>query len=220
MKTPGKSKIKSLVNFDRKHGNLVIGADEAGRGPVAGPVTAAAVFFPEFTGEILETIQFIDDSKKLTPALRIELAAQIKQVAKYSIAECSVEEIAKYNILQASLLAMKRACEGVFAQIDAKDAVILVDGKFVIPRYKLGQKAVKKGDSLSASIAAASILAKTDRDKFMEKISEEFPAYDWHKNKGYGTEKHIEAIKAHGQCKWHRKSFLSKIYAQQQKLIP
>jgi len=213
------SKIQNLISFDKQHGNFVVGTDEAGRGPMAGPVTAAAVYFPEFTKEVIETIKFIDDSKKLRPALRSELSEKIKQVAVCSIAECSVAEIEKYNILQASLLAMKRACEGLFAQVNAETFIILVDGNFTIPRYKTGQKAIKKGDSLSASIAAASILAKVHRDEFMQKISEDFPAYEWHKNKGYGTKRHIEAIKAHGECKWHRKSFLSKIYAQQQKLI-
>lgn len=228
MKTPENSrslkkspKIKELINFDARHGNFVVGTDEAGRGPMAGPVVAGAVYFPELNAEVIEAVRFINDSKKLSPKVRKELSQQIKQVAVWSVAECSVEEIEKYNILQASLLAMKRACREVLSQIHVKkeESIILVDGNFVIPRYGVEQKAVKKGDSLSAAIAAASILAKVHRDEFMQKISADFPEYDWAQNKGYGTKKHIEAILKHGHCKWHRKTFLTKIHTKQQKLF-
>ncbi len=223
MKTSSKSRIKELINFDKSHGNIVIGTDEAGRGPVAGPVVASAVYFPEFNDEVAQAVEFIDDSKKFSsnPALRKELSEQVKKVAKYSICQCSVDEIEKYNILQASLLAMKRACNELFSgpEVKKNGAVILVDGKFVISGYKIPQKAVKKGDSLSASIAAASILAKVYRDELMAKLSEEFPVYDWVNNKGYGTSAHIQAIKTYGYCKWHRKSFLSKIFAEQKTLF-
>lgn len=216
-----KSKIDELISFDAGHDCPVIGTDEAGRGPLAGPVVAAAVHFPEFTGKVIESMRYIDDSKALTPALRAELAEEIKKVALYGIAECSVEEIQKHNILQAALLAMRRACEAVFAQmsVPADDTLILVDGNFVVPRYRKKQKAVKKGDSLSASIAAGSILAKVHRDNIMEEYACKYPHYNWVKNKGYGTKEHVDAIRRHGACELHRKAFLSKIFAEQMTLF-
>ncbi len=253
MKTQRKSRIKELIDFDRSHGSFIIGTDEAGRGPIAGPVVAGAVYFPEINNEIINTIKLIDDSKSFSssPKLRKELAELIKTVALYSISECSIEEIERYNILQASLTAMKRSCNDIFLQLETKtykthtknyktytktnkpeeksgkksgiftknnknsgEIIILVDGNFIIPGYRENQKAVKKGDALSVSIAAASILAKVYRDSLMEKLAEEYPVYEWHKNKGYGTSAHIRAIRTHGPCKWHRKSFLGKILAE------
>jgi len=237
LKTRRKSRIEELIEFDKNHGDLVIGTDEAGRGPVAGPVVAAAVYFPEFNYEVVEAIEYIDDSKRFSsnPSLRKQLAGEIKKVSVYSIAQCSVEEIEKHNILQASLLAMRRACDEVIDKLDKKidkidkknekklkkveKKIILVDGKFIISGYKHKQKAVKKGDSISASIAAASILAKVYRDELMRNLSQEFPVYEWYKNKGYGTAAHINAIRTHGCCEWHRKSFLSKVFAEQKKLL-
>jgi len=223
LKTSRKSKIDELVEFDRGHGSFVIGTDEAGRGPVAGPVIAGAVYFPELNKEVCEVIKFIDDSKKFSsnPKLRKELSESIKSVAKYSIQECTVEEIDKINILQASLLAMKKCCNDLAKQtaFDKDNLIILVDGKFVIPKYNYQQKAVKKGDTLSASIAAASILAKVHRDEIMKNLAEEFPQYDWHKNKGYPTKVHIEALRTHGACEWHRKTFLCKILCEQKKIF-
>ncbi len=211
MKARKYPRIRELADFDRKFNCPVIGTDEAGRGPIAGPVVAGAVSFTEFNDEVCEAIKFIDDSKKFSsnPSLRKELAREIKNVAKYGIAECSVGEIEEYNILQASLLAMKKACESITGN---ECALVLVDGRFTIPSYIKNQKAVKKGDSLSASIAAASILAKVHRDELMEALAEKFPVYNWHKNKGYPTKAHIEAVRAHGYCEWHRKNFLSKIF--------
>lgn len=216
-----KSKIEELINFDVGHDCPVIGTDEAGRGPLAGPVVAAAVHFPEFNDEVAEALRYIDDSKTLSATIRKELAEEIKKYALWGIAECSVEEIQKYNILQASLLAMKRACEAVFAQIaeSSTDTLILVDGNFVIPHYKKLQKAVKKGDSLSASIAAGSILAKVHRDELMKEYARKYPYYNWEKNKGYGTKEHVEAIRKCGACELHRKGFLSKIFAEQKSLF-
>lgn len=230
MKTLRKSKIEELISFDVGHGCPVIGTDEAGRGPLAGPVVAAAVYFPEFNEEVVEALRYIDDSKALNHTIRKELAEEIKKYALWGIAECSVEQIQKYNILQASLLAMKRACEAVFARVGTdlcacphyqggSPLLILVDGNFVIPRYKKNQKAVKKGDSLSASIAAGSILAKVHRDKLMEEFALKYPHYNWAKNKGYGTKEHVEAIRKYGACELHRKSFLSKIFVEQKTLF-
>ena len=223
MKILRKSKIDELVEFDRGHGSFVIGTDEAGRGPLAGPVVASAVYFPELSKEVCEVIKFIDDSKKFSSShkLRKELSESIKSVAKYSIQECSVEEIDKINILQASLLAMRKSCENLIGQIPANkdNLIILVDGNFVIPKYDYLQRAVKKGDTLSASIAAASILAKVYRDELMHGLSEAFPQYGWHKNKGYPTQSHREAILTHGACEWHRKTFLSKVLCKQKKIF-
>lgn len=223
MKTLRKYRIKELIEYDKGYGNLVIGTDEAGRGPVAGPVVAGAVFFPDFNDEVLESIKFIDDSKRFSsnPGLRKEISEQIKKNSIYGIAQCSVDEIEQYNILQASLLAMKKACREVLLQKGKKEkeAVILIDGNFTIPGIKSEQKAIKKGDSFSASIAAASILAKVYRDNIMEELSLEYPLYEWHNNKGYGTSSHIQAIKTHGCCKWHRKNFLNKVFIKQKKLF-
>ena len=217
-----KSKIKELVEFDHRHSSVVVGTDEAGRGPVAGPVVASAVYFPEFSNEVCEVIKFIDDSKKFSsnPKLRKTLSESIKSVAKYSIQECSVEDIDKINILQASLLAMRKSCEDLISQVGSQEnLIILVDGNFIIPKYNIMQKAVKKGDTLSASIAAASILAKVHRDELMQELSEKFPLYGWHKNKGYPTKTHIDALRKHGPCCWHRKTFLGKVLCEQKKIF-
>lgn len=223
MKIFRKSKIKELIEFDNSHGSAIIGSDEAGRGPVAGPVVAGAVYFPDINEEVCEVIKFIDDSKKFSsnPKLRKELSEGIKSVAIYSIQECSVEEIDKINILQASLLAMRKSCEDLIAQtaINKDSLIILVDGKFIIPKYNYRQKAVKKGDTLSASIAAASILAKVYRDELMQELAEDFPQYGWNKNKGYPTLAHREALRKHGACKWHRKTFLGKFLCEQKKIF-
>jgi len=216
LKTCRKPRIIELIEFDREFvgSSPVIGVDEAGRGPLAGPVTACALYFPKFTEELAEILKFLDDSKKFSsnPKLRKELAEEIKKQTKYAICECSVDEIDKYNILQASLLAMKRACQKLTEQINSEySPKILIDGKFVIPNYKTNQLPVIKGDSKSASIAAASILAKVHRDELMCRLSEQHPVYLWKKNKGYPTKAHIQAIREHGACGWHRKSFLKKV---------
>lgn len=212
-----KSRIDELIEFDRNYNCVVIGTDEAGRGPLAGPVVAGAVYFPEINKEVLEALKFIDDSKKFSsnPRLRKELSESIKSVANYSIQECSIEEIDKINILQASLLAMKKACNDL---ITDNPVIILVDGNKKINNFNYNQIAVKKGDTLSASIAAASIIAKVYRDELMQKLAEEFPNYGWHKNKGYPTPAHIEALRTYGACKWHRKTFLSKVLCEQKKI--
>lgn len=205
--------------------SLLIGLDEAGRGPVAGPVMAAAVYLDFDNKDLLEFLKYLDDSKKFSsnPKLRKKISEEIKQHSVYSIQECSIKEIEKHNILQASLLAMKRAAIDVINQIGDKKAktglLCLVDGKISIKNFKYKQKTVVKGDSLSASIAAASILAKVYRDEFMIKLSEEFAQYEWQKNKGYGTKAHLDAIREHGICEWHRKSFLAKVLTPQLKLL-
>lgn len=221
-----KSKINDLVDFDKNISEdlFIIGLDEAGRGPVAGPVMAGAVCLDIDNKEAAKFLKYLDDSKKFSsnPKLRKKISDEIKQNSIYSIQECSLKEIQKYNILQASLLAMKKAALEVISQLGEKKKeklLFLVDGKISIPHFKYRQKTVVKGDSLSASIAAASILAKVHRDEFMIKLSEEFPIYEWQKNKGYGTKAHLDAIREHGICKWHRKSFLEKVLTPQLKLL-
>ena len=184
---------------------VICGVDEAGRGPLAGPVCAAAVILPE--GEI---IPGLNDSKKLTDKKRRELFPIIKEKAiAYGIAFASEAEIDEINILQATFLAMKRA----IAQLDGKADFALIDGNretdFGIPCLT-----VIKGDSRSANIAAASVLAKVTRDIYMEELAEQYPQYGFEIHKGYGTKAHYAALTEHGMCDAHRRSFLRKFYGE------
>lgn len=207
-----KSKINSLIKFDAAFcDNFVIGLDEAGRGPGAGDVFAAAVYFPKMNNKLKKELEHLDDSKKLSAKVREELAEIIKQNSIYHLATASVEEIEKINILQASLLAMKRASVEVLARVEnEKPPLLLIDGNKTIKNFELAQKYVIKGDSLSLSIAAASIIAKTERDRYMTELAQKFPEYDWENNKGYLTPKHLEAIDKYGITPYHRKSFLTR----------
>lgn len=184
---------------------VICGVDEAGRGPLAGPVCAAAVILPEH----LE-IPGLNDSKKLTDKKRRELFPVIQEQAiAYGIAFASEQEIDELNILQATFLAMKRA----IAQLEDKADFALIDGNretdFGIPCMT-----VIKGDSRSANIAAASVLAKVTRDEYMEKLAEQYPQYGFEIHKGYGTKKHYEALTEHGMCPAHRRTFLKKFYGE------
>lgn len=214
-----KPRIKELIAFDNNFSDYtIIGVDEAGRGPVAGPVTAGAVCFSQLTDELIEEIKYLDDSKKFSsnPALREDLYNKIKENSINSICTCTVEEIDKYNILQASLMAMHKAVDNVIKQLDTnKPIIILVDGRTAIPQLNLKQEKIIKGDSKSASIAAASILAKVNRDETMLKLALDYPQYDWAHNKGYPTQKHLNSIKELGLCVHHRKSFLKKFLLDQ-----
>lgn len=180
----------------------VCGVDEAGRGPLAGPVCAAAVILPENT-----IIEGVNDSKKLSEKKREALFDVIKEQAlSYSIAFASVEEIEEINILNATMLAMKRAVEG----LDVKADYAMIDGNR-LPNLDIDSEFIIKGDAKSMSIACASILAKVSRDRLLYKYAEEFPEYSFDKHKGYGTKVHVEALKKYGPCKYHRLSFLTKI---------
>ena len=182
---------------------MICGVDEAGRGPLAGPVCAAAVIFPE--GLIIDGV---NDSKKLSEKKREKLFDKIKEEAlSYSIAYASVEEIEKLNILNAAMLAMKRAVEG----LDIKPDMILVDGNKEPDIEDIDCTAIIKGDALSHSIAAASILAKVSRDRLMNEMAKKYPEYGFDKHKGYGTKLHREKILEHGICEIHRPSFLKKL---------
>ncbi len=182
--------------------NVVCGVDEAGRGPLAGPVFAAAVILPQGLA-----IEGIDDSKKLSEKKREALYDEIKSLAlAFNVAFATEKEIDEVNILNATFFAMKRAVDGLSLWPD----LVLVDGNRA-PDLRLPTKTIVKGDSLSASIAAASIFAKVERDRLMKKLSEKYPNYGLEKHKGYGTKMHVEAIKRYGPAEIHRKSFLKKI---------
>ena len=181
----------------------ICGVDEAGRGPLAGPVCAAAVIFPEGV-----TVEGVNDSKKLSPKKRDELFDKIKENAlAYHIAFASVDEIEKINILNAAMLAMKRAVEGLSVKAD----FILVDGNKTPYFNNIPCAAIVKGDAKSHSIAAASILAKVTRDRLMEDFAKKYPEYGFEQHKGYGTKLHREKLLQYGICEIHRPSFLKKI---------
>lgn len=181
---------------------LVAGIDEAGRGPLAGPVVAASVIF-NFS-EIPDELKIINDSKKLTAKKREELFDVITWHAlSYGIGLCDHHTIDRINILQASFLAMKKA----LGSLKQKPNIILLDGQFELPNYSSPQEAIINGDNLIFSIAAASILAKVTRDRIMEGEHNKYPKYFFNKHKGYGTRLHMDALKLYGPCEIHRKSF-------------
>lgn len=184
---------------------LICGVDEAGRGPLAGPVCAAAVILPPHA-----QIPGLNDSKKLTDKKRRELYSVImEQAVAYGIGFASHEEIDEINILQATYLAMERA----IAKLSVRPELALIDGNRA-KDFGVPVKTVIKGDSLSASIAAASILAKVTRDDLMLEAAKEYPQYAFDVHKGYGTKAHYEALAAYGPSPIHRMSFLKKFYGE------
>ena len=184
---------------------MICGVDEAGRGPLAGPVCAAAVILPKG----LE-LPGLNDSKKLTDKKRWELFPIIKEQAiAYGIGLASHEEIDEINILQATYLAMERA----IAQLEGKADFAIIDGNRA-KDFGLPVRTVVKGDSLSASIAAASVLAKVTRDDIMTEMAEKYPEYGFEVHKGYGTKAHYEALRTHGHSPIHRMTFLRKFYGE------
>ncbi len=181
--------------------SCVAGTDEAGRGPLAGPVVAACVVLPRDCDYSLYR-----DSKTLSPARRLQLCSTLTAIrASIGLGIVSAETIDSINILQSSLLAMKLAVEDLATRHDSPD-FILIDGKFLLPTAT-AQKALVKGDSRSASVAAASIVAKVRRDILMEEMHRTFPHYNFARNKGYPTREHRQAIAAHGPCPEHRRTF-------------
>ena len=182
---------------------VICGVDEAGRGPLAGPVYAAAVILsPQ------RPIIGLNDSKKLSEKKREALFNVICAEAEaYCIASASIEEIEEYNILGATFLAMKRAVEGLSVQPN----LALIDGNRTPPDFAVNTETVVKGDALSESIAAASILAKVSRDRLLKEIDKQYPAYGFAVHKGYGTAAHVAALHEFGPCPAHRPSFLKKI---------
>ena len=210
--------ILELFEFDNSFGGTIIGTDEAGRGPAAGGVFASAVCFTETNEDLINQLSVLNDSKQLSKAKREALYDIILNNTVNSTVCVEVDEIEKNNILNSSLKAMKLACEDVYKKLDKKDILILVDGNKFIKNIKIPQKYIVKGDSKSASIAAASILAKITRDRYMEKLDKEFPMYGWGKNAGYLTKFHTEAIDKYGISPYHRPSFLKKHFAKQEQL--
>lgn len=185
--------------------SLICGVDEAGRGPLAGPVCAAAVILPRHLD-----IPGLDDSKKLTDKRRRELFPLIKeQAVAYGIGLASRDEIDELNILQATFLAMERA----ISKLSVRPEYALIDGNRE-KAFGLPVQTIVKGDSLSANIAAASILAKVTRDDIMEAMAADYPQYGFEVHKGYGTRAHYEALRTYGPCDQHRMTFLKKFYGQ------
>ena len=209
--------MNNLFDFDREYG-IVVGTDEAGRGPAAGGVFAAAVYFPEITSGLLSDLDKLNDSKKLSSTARDKLYDIIFANSINSVVCVEVDEIEKINILNSSLKAMKLSCEEVIKKASLKDFMTLVDGNKLIKNYTYQQKFIIKGDATSASIAAASILAKVTRDRYMMNLSDEFPQYGWNRNAGYLTQEHLRAIDKYGLTKYHRPSFLRKHFEKQKQL--
>jgi ribonuclease HII len=175
---------------------MIVGVDEAGRGPLAGPVVAAAVVLCE------GGIEGLDDSKRLTAKRRRELEAQIKAKCLWAVGLCSVEEIDALNILQATMLAMTRAVEG----LNVEPKLVMVDGNR-LPRWSYHAEAIIGGDAIHPCISAASIIAKEHRDRMMVAADAVYPGYGWVSNKGYGAAVHMEALRRLGPTPLHRKSF-------------
>ena len=192
-------------SFFDKGVKIICGVDEAGRGPLAGPVCAAAVILPPNA-----EIPGLNDSKKLSDKKRRELYPVIKEQAiAYGIAFADHNEIDEINILQATYLAMERSID----QLSVKPDLALIDGNRA-KDFGIPVETVVHGDSLSASIAAASVLAKVTRDDYMLKMAEEYPGYDFEIHKGYGTKAHYAALTEKGPCEIHRMSFLKKFYGE------
>lgn len=202
-KRSDKSTASDIWSFERqlRHENVlhVAGVDEAGRGPLAGPVVSAAVILPHDC-----SIQGLDDSKKLPPTRRAQLFEEIyAHAVSVGIGIVDREAIDRINILQASLLSMRMAV----SKLDPPADHLLIDGKFTLPEVTTAQEAIIKGDTRSASIAAASIVAKVSRDRLMHDYHLDFPLYGFDRHKGYPTRAHKAAIAQHGPCPIHRRSF-------------
>jgi ribonuclease HII len=188
------------LSFEQGLTGVICGIDEAGRGPLAGPVVAAAVILPARLPPLL--LSHLDDSKKLSAKKRETLHAVIVDCAQVGIGRAEVEEIDRVNILKATFLAMRRAVEGLGVTPDHA----LVDGN-QNPLLPCQTLCIVKGDGRSLSIAAASVIAKVSRDRAMEALAEAFPGYGWERNAGYGTAEHLQAIRHLGVTPHHRKSF-------------
>ena len=205
-----------LFEFDRRFNKTIIGTDEAGRGPGAGGVFASAVWFEKITDGLITDLSILNDSKKLSSKKRELIFDIILNSTQNKIVCIEVEEIEKINILNASLKAMNIACSSIAK--DKENSLTLIDGNKLIRNYTYRQQYIIKGDSKSASIAAASVLAKVSRDRYMLKLHEEYPMYNWAKNAGYLTKEHLDAIDKYGLTKYHRTSFLRKHFEKAKQL--
>ena len=198
------ARLEAMKEFEREYDgcSLICGVDEAGRGPLAGPVAAGAVILPKDC-----TILYLNDSKKLSEKRREELFWEIREKAvSYSVGIVGPERIDEINILQATYEAMRQAVSGLGVVPD-----LLLNDAVTIPELAIPQVPIIKGDAKSVSIAAASILAKVTRDHLMEEYDRQFPQYGFAKHKGYGTAAHVAAIREFGPCPIHRRSFLKNI---------
>ena len=198
------ARLEAMKEFEREYDgcSLICGVDEAGRGPLAGPVTAGAVILPKDC-----TILYLNDSKKLSEKRREELFLEIREKAvSYSVGIVGPERIDEINILQATYEAMRQAVSGLGVVPD-----LLLNDAVTIPELAIPQVPIIKGDAKSVSIAAASILAKVTRDHLMEEYDRQFPQYGFAKHKGYGTAAHVAVIREFGPCPIHRRSFLKNI---------
>lgn len=212
--------MSTLFNFDESFGKIILGTDEAGRGPAAGGVFVACACFPEKSETLIKELADLNDSKKLSKKKREALFDIVKENTINCIINIEVDEIEKINILNASLKGMKLACEAVIAQLaSSANLLTLVDGNKLIKNYIYPQQFVIKGDGKSASIAAASILAKVSRDRYMEELHEQFPQYNWKSNAGYLSAEHLAAIDKYGLTKYHRPSFLQNHFNKQLTLL-
>ena len=198
--------MSNLYKFDKEKGDI-LGVDEAGRGPLAGPVVAAAVKIHQYH----DFFEMINDSKKLSEKKREELFDKILTYCDVGVGIASVEEIDEVNILEATFIAMNRAIEDISKNSDVTFDTVLVDGNKLIKKYNGKQEFLVKGDAKSLSIAAASIIAKVTRDRIMLKFAEIYPEYHFEKHKGYGTKLHREILLEKGVLPIHRKTFLKKI---------
>ena len=185
----------------RKEGAVICGVDEAGRGPLAGPVVACAAILP-LSNISTRLLGALDDSKRLTAEVREAVAEKLRVKAIYALGQASVEEIDRFNILRATFMAMRRA----FEQLPLQPTQAIIDGNMK-PGLPCAETTLVEGDHLSYSIAAASILAKVARDKMMRELHLDHPRYGWERNVGYGTKEHLAAIDVHGITPHHRTSF-------------
>lgn len=215
-------KSKKLFDYDLGLNKLIVGTDEAGRGCGAGGVFAAAVCFNSVSDDLIKRLSILNDSKKLSKKHREEIFYTIKLETINSVVCIDVEEIERINILNASLKAMNIACSNVISQLQHelkdKELQVLVDGNKLIKNFEYPQQFIIKGDATSASIAAASILAKVSRDRYMDRLDEEFPQYKWNENAGYLTKEHMALIDKYGLSPYHRPSYLRKHFAKQEQL--
>lgn len=188
-------------SFEEQYSGLVAGIDEAGRGPLAGPVVASCVILPKDNYP-----KELNDSKKLSSLQRAEIFLLLNSIAQIGIGIVSENIIDEINILNATKMAMKLAFEDLCAKYKLIPDMVLVDGNF-IPQINSKAISIIKGDSISLSIAAASVIAKQTRDQIMQELDKEFPQYGWIRNMAYGTKFHLDKINEFGICKYHRKSF-------------
>lgn len=197
--------MNKLYDFDKEYKTLIIGVDEAGRGPLAGPVVAAAVVINEYSSYLDE----VNDSKKLTETKRERIFKNILKDSNisYGIGIVDADVIDEINILEATYIAMKKAIDDVIDGIEGK-YLILVDGNRKIKNCEYNQETIVKGDSKSLAIATASIIAKVTRDRIMKELDLKIPGYNFSKHKGYGTKEHYKLLRENGVSNIHRKSFL------------